>query len=489
MPADVAVSESEPSSMTEPSEMSEPRKVSSAKGGKGNAELTTGDVLRKILPAAAGSFMEFYEFAIFSYMSTEITGNFFAGHGGSLGTWAGFAITFLARPLGGLFFGWIGDRFGRGPAMRLTIAVMLVTTFVQGLLPTFYCCGESWGWVGMGLMLFIRVFQGLSAGGELSTAAVYITEVSPRERLGFNLSWISVTGAFGAWVVAALVVFCCETILSKDAMLLWGWRLPYLSSIIPGALIILGRKNLQETPEFEENKAKSMETDAEAGGTTTEVQVLKELFANHKLALLIGGFGTAIFGALSFVPPLYGVKFLKDYDGLPDNVVTFSQMINYLIPAALSPAVGMLVDEWGAGRTYTLSVFLGGILAPLPLLYWWAHTPPAQAIATVFAGQAIIGLCLALTTSVYLWVVELFPVHVRVTGVSVAYNIGVGLFGGVGPLVSDFGNQFIDPRGPVSAPAMYTLVMGIFSLIACLASQALARRGKMRITHIRETPY
>jgi len=73
-----------------------------------------------------------------------------------------------------------------------------------------YCCGETWGWIGMGLLLTIRVFQGLSAGGELSTAAVYITEVSPRERLGFNLSWISVTGAFGAWVVSALVVFVAK---------------------------------------------------------------------------------------------------------------------------------------------------------------------------------------------------------------------------------------------------------------------------------------
>merc|ERR1711957_813003 len=88
-------------------------------------------------------------------------------------------------------------------------------------------------------------------------------------------------------------------------------------------------------------------------------------------------------------------------------------------------------------------------------------TPAAQAGWTVFVGQAVLGICLALQTSTYLWVVELFPVEVRGTGVSVAYNIGVGIFGGMGPLISDVGNGMIDPRGPVSAPAMYTLFCGV----------------------------
>merc|ERR1719481_2251806 len=109
------------------------------KGGADDEALGTRGVLQKIIPAAAGSFIEFYEFAIFSYMSKDITANFFAGHGGSLATWASFALTLAVRPLGGVFFGWLGDRFGRKPAMQLTIAVMLLTTLLQGILPTFYC--------------------------------------------------------------------------------------------------------------------------------------------------------------------------------------------------------------------------------------------------------------------------------------------------------------------------------------------------------------
>jgi len=416
------------------------------KGGKDAA--SSKGVLRMILPAAAGSFIEFYEFAIFSYMDADITGNFFAdGHGGSLGTWASFAMSLAFRPLGGAFFGWLADRFGRKPAMQLTILVMLTTTVLQGVLPTFYCCSETAGWFGLAAMLLLRALQGLSAGGELSTAAVYITEISPRGRLGLNLSWISLTGAFGAWSVASLVVFFFQTVLTRDQMLLWGWRLPYLSTIIPGAAVIIARGSLEETPEFEEMlRAKGAVVAADTnleGGAQTEGSAAghprssggawSELMRNHKLPLLVGSVGTAVFGVLSFVPPLYGAQFIRQSAGLPENVVTLSQMLNYLMPALLSPAVGMLVDYLGAGRVYTFSTLVGGILAPAPVLYWWAHVPeeqPEQAIASMYIGQVALGLCLALTTSVYLWVVELFPVEVRVTGVSVAYNIGVGIFGG-----------------------------------------------------------
>jgi len=108
---------------------------------------------------------------------------------------------------------------------------------------------------------------------------------------------------------------------------------------------------------------------------------------------------------------------------------------------------------------------------------------------SVYVGQIILGFMLALTTSVYLWVVELFPVKVRVTGVSVAYNIGIGVFGGLGPVLSDLGNKEISPKGPISAPAAFTLLSGVISLGAVAASHVLARRGLLQLTHLRDSPY
>lgn len=468
--------------------------------------LTGRDVLRKVLPAAAGSFIEFYEFGIFAYMSTDITGNFFAdGHGGSLGTWAGFAVTLAVRPLGGVVFGALADKFGRKPAMQITIGIMLTTTLVQGMLPTFLCCGEGWGWFGLVVMMLLRILQGLSAGGELSTAATYITEVSPVGQLGMNLSWIAIAGV-GSWCIASLVVFCFQLALTKEQMLLWGWRLPYLLSIIPGAAVILGRRYLEETPDFENHQRHSQHTaeqtntwsvengdvgeEGRSVATVSDDGVIHTLLAEHKLALLVGSLGAATFGVLCFVPSLYGPQFVQENHELPANVVTLSMMMNHAIPALLAPAIGMFVDRWGVGRVFTLGVVLGGVAVPAPVLYWWAHVPDGQAIMSIFVGQALLGLCLALQTPLYLWMVELFPVNVRATGVSIVYNIGVGVCGGLGPLICDVGNKVINPEEvALSAPAIYTIVFGMSSLVACLGSRVLAKRGIIQLAHIRKAPY
>jgi len=439
--------------------------------------------------------MEFYDFAIYSYMSESITANFFgAGHGGSLGTWAGFAVTCFFRPLGGIFFGWVGDRIGRKPAMRITIVLMLLTTLVQGLLPTFYCCSESAGWAGLVGLFLIRAIQGMSAGGELPTAIVYITEVAPRERLGLSLSWISVTGCFGAWVVAAFVVFCLQTVLTTEQMHLWGWRLPYLCSVVPGLLIILARKHLTETPAFEKSKLEEMEmqvaSSAETGteGIEHEATAFREIMTNHKLGATIGACGAAIYGVLSFVPAMYGAQLLRQRADLPSNWTTFSEVISYLIPAVCSPFVGLLIDRWGVGRVYALSALLAGAVT-LPVMFWWTHVSHEDGLVALLIGQSLLGLCLAFTTAICLWSAELFPVRVRVTGCSLAYNIGCGIFGGLGPLISDAGNTWISPEGLISAPALYTLVAAIVSFSACIISRILAKRGVLTIAHIRAVPY
>jgi len=463
--------------------------------GDGPKDITLGGVLWRILPAAAGSFIEWYEFAIFGYLSIYITGNFFPGNTGAYGTWAAFAITFLFRPIGGAVFGWIADRQGRKPAMQLTIMCMLVTTVLQGCLPTFHCCGDSWGWLGMILMLVLRSLQGLSAGGELTTAAVYISEVSPKARLGFNTSWIAVCGAFGAYVIAALVVFIMESLLSQEQMMEWGWRVPYLSAIFPGAVVVIGRRWLTESEEFVELKNQGVpgveleEGDSDVAKCKGNSAPLWELLTDYWPQVLVGTLGTAGCGALWYVPPVYGVQFIQTYDGLPPSAVTLSELVVYLIPTVLSPAVGMLVDVYGAGRVYLLAMAAGCVVAPLPLFYWWTHVPASGAVLAVYLGQVILGFLIALTASVYLWAIELFPTRVRVTGVSLAYNLGVGIFGGLGPLISEAGNHALDPRGPVSAPAAYMLAVGMLSVLTVLTSRLLGSRGMLKISHIRASPY
>merc|ERR1712066_469954 len=150
--------------------------------------------------------------------------------------------------------------------------------------------------------------------------------------------------------------------------------------------------------------------------------------------------------------------------------------------------VGMLVDSWGVCKVHTLALTCGFLL-PLPLFFWYTHVSPQQVVTAMFVGNCVIGFVSALSTSVFFWIVELFPARVRCTGVAVAYNIGVGVFGGLGPILSEAGSRVISIKGPVSAPALYVLVLNALSLMAVASSHFLARRGLMRLTHIRSAPY
>merc|ERR1712203_477594 len=169
---------------------------------------------------------------------------------------------------------------------------------------------------------------------------------------------------------------------------------------------------------------------------------------------------------------------------MPQKWVGRSDVLANLIPTVLALFVGTLVDAWGVGKVHILTLALG-LLLPLPLFFWYTHVSPQQAVTAVMVGNVMIGLVNALSTSVYLWMVELFPARVRCTGVALAYNFGIGIFGGLGPLLSEAGSKVIAIKGPISAPALYVLLTSLLSLMAVVVSRVLARRGLMRLTHIR----
>jgi MHS family proline/betaine transporter-like MFS transporter len=274
---------------------------------------------------------------------------------------------------------------------------------------------------------------------------------------------------------------------------------------VPGVVVIVARRYLEETEDFvahakesAEQKRDERSSAAEEGVTVKNVNLaeevahtepLWELIENYKLPLIIGSLGTAGIGAFWYVLPFYSMSFIETHDDLKPRVATLGGLLAYLFPTILAPVVGKLVDVWGASRVHTLALLGGCVLAPIPVLYWWTHVAQDKASLSVVIGQCILGLLMSLTTSVYLWVVELFPVHVRVTGVSVAYNIGIGIFGGVGPLISDALNNMISPKSLIDAPAAYTILTGLTSLCAVAASRVLASKGMMKLTHIRESPY
>lgn len=458
-------------------------------------------VLKQIMPAAVGSLLEWYEYAAYGYVAQDISSNFFAGHGGSLSTWAGYAVTFAFRPIGGLLFGWIGDRFGRKLGLQITLMGMLAATVLQGCLPTYSCCGEGWGTFGMVTLLICRAVQGLSAGGELGTAAVYISEVTPPEQLGLSTQWIAFAGAFGGFALAAAVVSVLDSIFTPAQMMNFGWRIPFLLSAVFGSLMIWYRQSLTETPEFENLVADLAEADtarAKAGeeeGVAREVhlpsrsQPLKELVSDFKLAVLLGWAGTAAVGAYWYIVPVYSVTFLEGNAGLSAATATASSLVAYVVTMLFCPVVGLLVDCFGAGKVHLLGVTFTSVLAPLPLFYWWAHTKTSDAVMAAFVGMVIVGVLQALTASIYAYLVGFFPVRLRCTGVSIVYNLGIGIFGGAGPLIADAASEALPASSAVSAPALYTFIVGLVSLAAVLATRKAVHEGILRVDYVRSAPW
>ena len=193
-------------------------------------------------PVLLGNILEWYEFGVYIYVEHEIAENFFEGS--SLGAWLGYAVTFIARPLGGIILGIIADRCGRALSAILSLGAMMVATVAQGCLPGKHLGGDFC--LGLVVLIMCRVLQGLSAGGEIGAVVAYLMEASPIGSVGMAVSMIGVGGQISGVLASAMVALLHQG-LGSELMLVWGWRVPFLISALPSALAIWGRMRIPET--------------------------------------------------------------------------------------------------------------------------------------------------------------------------------------------------------------------------------------------------
>jgi MHS family proline/betaine transporter-like MFS transporter len=215
-----------------------------------DATEATPQRLRKVISAAAlGNFVEWFDFAVYGFLATTIANQFFPSTDISLSllkTFGVFAVAFAMRPLGGIFFGVLGDKIGRKTILSITILLMASATALIGLLPTY----GSLGILAPILLTLLRCIQGFSAGGEYAGSIAYVMEHAPRHRRGWYGSFIPVS-TFTAFASAALLAFALENALSTDAMATWGWRVPFLIAAPLGAVGLHLRWRMDETPAFQ----------------------------------------------------------------------------------------------------------------------------------------------------------------------------------------------------------------------------------------------
>ncbi len=385
------------------------------------------DFRRVIVAASVGNVIEWYDFYIFGSLAAVLSVKFFEqSHpvAALLSTIALFTAGFLIRPLGAFLFGWMGDRVGRKYTFLITLSGMGLGTGAIGLIPTYQSIGLAAAFILFGL----RMIQGLCLGGEYGGAITYVAEHVPDDRRGYYTGWLQTSPTLGI-VVSLAVIVLTRTYFGNQAFDEWAWRLPFLVSFLLVAIAIYIRLQLQETPIFQEIKAR--------GQMTRNPWKEAFLSANIKyigiaIIVLIGQ------GVVWYSGQFWALYFLQQVSKV--DPVTSA----YIVGAALLIATPSLIFfGWLSDQIGRKPVILGGMLLAAityyPLYLWLGTvTQPGNinypiAIFIIFILVCYVGMVYG---PVGAFLAEFFPGRIRYTSVSVPYHIGNGWGGGLVPFIT-----------------------------------------------------
>jgi MFS family permease len=385
------------------------------------------DFRRVIIAASVGNIIEWYDFYIFGSLAAVLSVKFFEqSHpvAALLSTIALFTAGFLIRPLGAFLFGWMGDRVGRKYTFLITLSGMGLGTGAIGLIPTY----QSIGLAAAFLLFGLRMIQGLCLGGEYGGAITYVAEHVPDDKRGYYTGWLQTSPTLGI-VVSLAVIVLTRTYAGNQAFDEWAWRVPFLLSFLLVAIAIYIRLQLQETPIFQEIKARGQMTR----------NPWKEAFLSSNIKYI----GIAIVvligqGVVWYSGQFWALYFLQQVSKV--DPVTSA----YIVGAALLIATPSLIFfGWLSDQIGRKPVILGGMLLAAityyPLYLWLGTvTQPGSinyptAIFIIFILVCYVGMVYG---PVGAFLAEYFPARIRYTSVSVPYHIGNGWGGGLVPFIT-----------------------------------------------------
>ena len=415
-----------------------------------SAARSRGKQRNVLLAVSVGNMLEWYDFSVYGMLTPVIAKMMFPTDDPTaslLLSVGAFGVGFLTRPIGAVVFGVLTDRKGRKFGLLLTYALMGGATLAIGLIPPFSAIGVA----APLLVVLARLLQGIAAGGVVGGATAMLTEQAPPGRVGYFASWQAASQA-GALLVGALVAAVVSASVSPTQLNAWGWRVPFFASVVIVPLALFIRDRIEEPQAF-------------VRGERPAASPMSVLWRTHRAAVA-RGLGITIIWTVAtyfffFYVPLYAHTVLA----LPISTTLFSNSVALAVFLGGAPVAGHLSDRWGRYRLM-IAAALAIVLLVLPGFHYMLRHPTAVGLATfqvLFAALAAMFIGPAPAA-----IAELFPVGVRSSGIGVAYNVSVTVFGGFAPLIA---TALIAHTGNPLSPTWYVMFCCGLSLLALLLTR------------------
>ena len=400
-----------------------------------------------ILTSGVANTFEWYDYALFGHFASILGQKFFPESDPStaiLQAFLVFAIGYLMRPLGGIFFGIIGDRFGRKTALSTAIICMAIPTAAIGFLPTY----ETWGIASTTLMIIVRMVQGLSMGGALTGSVSFVIEHSKKENRGL-LGSISMASICVGILLGSMVSFVVKSVFTLEQFDAWAWRLPFIFGVAIYFAGVYVKKYTAETPLFEEAKAR---------GEIVK-SPLKTVFKHYWFDMLISIFINMTGSIIFYLEAIYLISYLKINRNFPEEDVSSLINFSYVIMIFITLFAGWLSDRIGRRKIFVINLMF--IIIASPFLLGIMETGE-------FMTVAVAQLFIAIMAATYIGPepalqAEFYPTAIRNTALSVSYNIATSVFGGTTPYIIE---SLIQNTGTITSSVYYIVVAAVLGMIA-----------------------
>jgi len=405
-------------------------------------------VLRKAITASAlGNATEWFDYGVFAVLVLYIESALFPqGENATGWVLAAFAVSFIARPFGGLVWGPLGDRIGRRAVLSLTIILMSAATFCIGLIPSYDTIG-----IAAPILLFgLRMLQGFSTGGEYGGAATFMAEYSPDRKRGFYGSFLEF-GTLGGYALGSLIALGLLVGLGEQTMFDWGWRLPFFLAGPMGAIGFYLRLKLEDTPVFREAEEQGLKEEK----TSTQFRDL--LIGYWRPMAQLFGLVIAL-NLINYTLLAYMPTYVQQEIGLSTREALVMVSVGQLVMMLFIPLGGKLSDRIGRKPMWYGSL-IGIFVLAIPMYMLMAVSFAWAVVAFIVLGLVYV-LQLSTISSTF---PAMFPTPVRFAGFAIVYNVATSVFGGTALNVSDY---FIGQTGDSLFPAYYMMASCVVGLVA-----------------------